>query len=42
MPTLRAIRCFLFHWGCYRKVPWGIHHYDCTCLKCGRHWDEFE
>jgi hypothetical protein len=34
--------CWLFHWHCYEQIPWGIHHYDCTCLKCGRRWHEFE
>ena len=38
---MRTLRCWLFHWNCYRKVPWGLHYYDCTCLKCGRHWQEY-
>jgi hypothetical protein len=39
---IKRLICAMFHWRHHDMTPWGIHHYYCRCLKCGREWDEYE
>lgn len=39
---LYRVWCRIAHWKHHSWHPYGIHHYDCICFKCGRRWDEWE
>jgi hypothetical protein len=39
---LKRLWCFLVHSRHRVLTPWGIHHYDGECMKCGRRFDVYD